>query len=195
MTVLKHIINNKTINQYKVSKDENVSHSYVNDIVRHLRDLNIVAKRGKFYYLDDPFKLLQLIEFERPFNKLNTMKLRLQTDSIIETERILRKTCDDYSIGYSLTMFSGLRRYFEYHITYPMVHSYVKDSEIMDKLPRGEGPIPLILLEPDYEFILRDSQKIEGYSVCDKAQIVMDLFSSGIGRDAAYNYLNVMKRD
>lgn len=195
MTVLKFIIKNKIINQYKISKIKNISHSYVNDIVMYLKDLNIVTKKNQFYYLNDPFKLLQLIDFERPFNRINNTQIRLQTNNIIESERILKQLCDDYNVKYSLTMFSGLKRYFEYYITYPMVHTYIDDFKILNKMPKGEGPIPVIFIEPDYKFILKDSKKINNYMICDEAQILIDLFSSGIGRDAAYNYLNVLKNE
>jgi hypothetical protein len=193
MIVIKYILNNKIINQKRMSEKVKVSTPYINDIMMHLKQLDIVIKKSQFYYLNDPFKLLQLISYERPFNGLKKMEIRLEIDNIIDSEKIIKKICNDNNIKYSFTMFNGLKRYFEYHINYPSIHLYIENMEIINKFPRGEGPIPIIFIEPDHKFILNDVEKINDFIICDKAQILIDLFSSGIGKDSAYKFMNVIK--
>ena len=53
----------------------------------------------------------------------------------------------------------------------------------------------MVLVKPDYNFILDNRIKIDNNYVCDNIQIIIDLFSSGIGRDAAYKYLNVINNE
>jgi hypothetical protein len=195
MLVIKNILRYKLINQANVSKKTGVSTSYIHDIVKYLKQVEIVTKRGQFYYLSDPFKLLQLISFERPFNSLQTHELRLETNNITDSESLLTRILSNYESKYAFTMFSGLRRYFEYHISYPMVHLYIDEESIINQITRGEGPIKIWLIDADYDFILRNRKKIGDYYVCDKEQIIIDLFSSGIGRDAAYKFLKVTEND
>lgn len=195
MRVVKHIMNNRIINQYEVSKKTNVSRSYVNFIIKNLRSLNIVTRKSQFYYLNDPFKLLQMISFERPFNQLKKYEFRLSADTIKSSEQIIKKYSDANKIKYALTMFSGLKRYYEYHISYPTIHAYVEDLDKYNTMQKGEGPIPVVLIQPDYFSILDNRKQIDDYYVCEDMQIIIDLFSSGIGRDAAYKYLNVMRNE
>lgn len=194
LIIVKYILKNKIINQKKMSVNTNVSPAYINKIMMYLKKLDIVTKKSQFHYLNDPFKLLQLISYERPFNGLKKMEIRLEIDNIIDSENVIKKICDNNNIKYSFTMFSGLRRYYEYHINYPSVHSYIENMEIINQFPRGEGPIPIIFIEPDHKFILNDVEKINNFTICDKEQILIDLFSSGIGRDSAYKFMNVIKK-
>lgn len=195
MRVVNHIMKNRIINQYEVSKKTKVSRSYVNYILMSLRALNIVTRKSQFYYLNDPFKLLQMIGFERPFNQLKKYEFRLPTDTIQSSEQIIKKYSEANKIKYAFTMFSGLKRYYEYHISYPIIHAYVDDINKYDTIQKGEGPIPVVLIQPDYYYILDNRKKIDNYYVCDDMQIIIDLFSSGIGRDAAYKYLNVINNE
>ena len=193
--VVKYILINKIINQKEISKKGNLSTAYINNIIRYLKNLDIVIKKSQFYYLNDPFKLLQLISYERPFNGIKKTEIRLETDNIIDSENVVKKICDNNKVKYSFTMFSGLKRYYEYHINYPIVHSYIEHMDIINKFPKGEGPIPIVFLEPDHKFILNDVESINNFIICDKAQILIDLFSSGIGKDSAYKFLNAMKNE
>jgi len=195
MRVVNHIMKNRIINQYEVSKKTKVSRSYVNYILMSLRALNIVTRKSQFYYLNDPFKLLQMIGFERPFNQLKKYEFRLPTDTIQSSEQIIKTYSEANKIKYAFTMFSGLKRYYEYHISYPIIHAYVDDIDKYDTIQKGEGPIPVVLIQPDYYYILDNRKKIDNYYVCDDMQIIIDLFSSGIGRDAAYKYLNVINNE
>jgi len=195
MLVVNHIMKNRIINQYEVSKNTNVSRSYVNYILGNLRMHNIVTRKSQFYYLNDPFKLLQMISFERPFNKLKKYEFRLSTDTIRSSEQLIIKYSVANKIKYALTMFSGLKRYYEYHISYPSIHAYVDNINKFENLEKGEGPIQITLVQPDYSFILKNRKKINNDYVCDEIQVIIDLFSSGVGRDAAYKYLKVINNE
>jgi len=192
MLVINHILKHRIINQYKVSKDTEVSRSYVNAIIKNLRIQNIVTKKSQFYYLNDPFKLLQMISFSRPFNALKTYEFRLPVETIKNSEQIIQQHSLTNNIKYAFTMFSGLKRYYEYHISYPTIHTYVDNIEEFEKIEKGEGPIPIVLIQPDFNYILQNRKKIDDEYVCDEIQVIIDLFSSGIGRDAAYKYLKVI---
>ena len=72
--------------------------------------------------------------------------------------------------------------------------AYVDDEEVVERIERGEGAVPIILLKPDRPDILARSSEIEGYGVCDRIQIIVDLFSGGLGRDAAMKFLEVIQR-
>lgn len=195
MLVVNHIMKNRVINQYEISKKTKISRSYVNHIIMNLNALNIVTKKSQFYYLNDPFKLLQMISFERPFIQLKKYEFRLPTDNIKNSEQIIKKYSEENKIKYAFTMYSGLKRYYEYHLSYPLIHAYVEDIDKYENLRKGEGPIQIVLVQPDYDFILDDRIKIGDDYVCDAIQIIIDLFSSGIGRDAAYKYLNVINNE
>lgn len=195
MRVVNHIMKNRVINQYEVSKRTKVSRSYVNYILMNLKALNIVTRKSQFYYLNDPFKLLQMISFERPFSQLKTYEFRLPTDDIKNSEQIINNFSEANKIKYAFTMYSGLKRYYEYHISYPIIHAYVGDINKYENLQKGEGPIQIVLVKPDYNFILQNRIKINNDYVCDNIQIIIDLFSSGLGRDAAYKYLNVINNE
>ncbi|MBN1683795.1 hypothetical protein JW865_09625, partial [Candidatus Bathyarchaeota archaeon] len=130
----------------------------------------------------------------RPFNSLTQKKIRVPYNEIEKIEKNLCNIFKINNIKYGLTGFSGLKRYYEYTISYPLIHVYVSNMNIIEKINKGEGPIPIIFLKPDQDSILKQTNKIDGYQVCDNIQVIIDLFSSGIGRDAAYNYIKEMKQ-
>ena len=191
--VIKHILEHPETSQLELSKETEVALGHVNKIINYLYDLNMVSKRPRSCILKDPVRLLEKIGFERPLKRLEAATFRLPTTSIAETEEIIDKTFDMNSIDYALTSFSGLRRYYEYHISYPSIHAYVSDPEIVRKIERGEGAIPVTLLEPDRPDILAEAREIDGLRACDRVQIVIDLFSNGYGRDAAMKFLEVIQ--
>ena len=191
--VVEHLLEHPETSQLELSKKTEVALGHVNKIINYLHDLNIVSKRPRGCVLIDPVRLLEKISFERPIKRLESTTLRLPTTSIDETEAVLNDTCQKYDMDYALTSFSGLRRYYEYHISYPHIHVYTSDPELETKMERGEGTIPVTLLNPDRPEILANSKEIDGLRACDRVQIVVDLFSSGYGRDAAVKFLEVIQ--
>jgi len=191
--VIGHLLEHPETSQLELSNETEVALGHVNKIINYLYDLNMVSKKSRSCILKDPVRLLEKISFERPLKRLEAATFRLPTTSIAETEEILDKTCERNNIDYALTSFSGLRRYYEYHISYPSIHAYVSDPEIESKMEHGEGVIPVTLLEPDRLEILAESREIDGLKACGRVQIVVDLFSSGYGRDAAMKFLEVIQ--
>jgi len=191
--VIGHLLEHPETSQLELSNETGVALGHVNKIINYLYDLNMVSKKSRGCILTDPLRFLEKISFERPLKRLEVATLRLPTTSIAETEEILDETCDENGVGYALTSFSGLRRYYEYHISYPSVHAYVSDPEIESKMGHGEGAVPVTLLKPDRPEILAESREIDGLRACDRVQIVVDLFSSGYGRDAAMKFLEVIQ--
>jgi hypothetical protein len=113
--------------------------------------------------------------------------------SVAEGEELVRREFERRGVGYGLTVFSGLKRFYEYYIAFPEIHLYVSDEEIENCLPHGRGPITISLLMPDQEGILEETRRIEGFSVCSPIQVVIDLFCSGVGRDAAVKFLEAVR--
>ena len=187
--VIQHLLQHPETNQLELSRKTGVALGHVNKIINYLNDLNIVSKKPRSLTLRDPARLLEKIGFERPLKRLETATFRLPTTTIPETEKTLADACDDNNVDYALTAFSGLRRHYEYHISYPQVHAYVSDPEIEKKIEHGEGAIPVTLLTPDRPEILADAREIDGLRACTRTQIAIDLFSSGHGRDAAMKLL------
>ena len=187
--VIQHLLQHTETSQLELSKKTGVSLGHVNKIINYLNDLNMISKKTRSLTLRDPARLLEKIGFERPLKRLETATFRLPTTTIPETEKIIANTCDNNNVDYALTAFSGLRRHYEYHISYPQVHAYVSDPEIEKKIEHGEGAIPVTLLTPDRPEILADAQEIHGLRACNRIQIAIDLFSSGYGRDAAMKLL------
>lgn len=192
--VIRFLLEHPVSSQLEISRKTEVALGYVNKIVNYLYDINIVAKKSRRCILREPIRLLELISFERPLKWLEVASFRLPTTSIIKSEELIGNICKKHQVGYAFTVFSGLRRYFEYHISYPSVHVYVDDEEVVERIERGEGAVPIILLKPDRPDILAGSSEIEGYGVCDRIQIIVDLFSGGLGRDAAMKFLEVIQR-
>lgn len=185
--VIRKILAEQSFTQRQVSRETDVSVGYVNEIINYLLDIGVVARTTKGFILWDTIKLLEKISFDRPFTSIETDRLRLPTRTIQDTENEISNKLQGKN--HAFTVFSGLRRYFEYHISYPMVHLYVEEKNSLDLLEKGEGPIQIVVLRPDLENIMKEKKKIDEAYVCDKEQVIIDLFSSGIGRDAAIKFL------
>ena len=174
--------------QTELSHETGVAIGYVNEVVHALFDLNIVNIEYGKCTLIDHVKLLEKISFDRTFKKLVFKEFRLPTSSIKDTESNLVNFCESRNVEYAFSVFSGLKHYYEYHITYPTVHIYMKNPLEITEIEKGEGVVPVIVLKPDRQDILKNSIKRDNQKVCDKIQLVIDLYSSGIGRDAAIKF-------
>jgi hypothetical protein len=165
-----------------------VAIGYVNEVIHELFDQNIVTIEYGKCSLVDYVRLLEKIGFDRPFNKLRITDFRLPTRTITETEERLATFCDNRGIRYAFSVFSGLKHYYEYHISYPTVHIYVDKPSELFEMEKGEGVIPVVVLYEDRPDIFNESSTMKNRHVCDEIQIIIDLFTSGIGRDAAIKY-------
>ena len=87
-----------------------------------------------------------------------------------------------------ISVFSGLRHFFEYHISYPAAHVYIKNIGQLDGLEKGEGTISVVVLEPDRPDIFSNLIVENNINICEKIQVIIDLYSSGLGRDAAIKF-------
>jgi hypothetical protein len=191
--VVKYLLRHKKTNQLEISRETRVAYGWTNDVVNFLYDRGIVSKGWRRCELENPLQLLEVIALERPLNMLVKSSFRLEALSVVEGEELLRRACEEHGVKYGLTVFSGLRRFYEYHITFPEIHAYVSDEKMDNYIPHGRGPITLSLLYPDQRGILEEVRKIEGFSVCSPVQVVIDLFCSGVGRDAAIKLLDVIR--
>ena len=189
--VVRFLLENPETNQFLISKGTGVAYGWVNEIVNFLYQLDIVSKGWRRCTLEDPVRLLEMIAFERPLNRLVRESFRLEVTSALEGERVLRDACEGSGVKYGLTVFSGLKRFYQYHIAYPSIHAYISAEEIEDRIPHGEGPITLILLSPDHPDILKHTRRVEEFSTCSPTQIAIDLFCSGVGRDAAVKFIEM----
>ena len=192
--VVKYLLENPETNQSSISKDAGVAYSWVNEVINFLYDVGIVSKGWRRCKLEDAVRLLEMIAFERPLNRLIRSAFRLETASIVEGERSLKEACEMRGIKYALTVFSGLRRFYEYYITYPSIHAYASSENVENSIPHGEGPITLFLLSPDHSDILEEAKMINGSFVCSPTQIAIDLFCSGVGRDAAVKLIEMITK-
>lgn len=190
--VVKYLLRRKKTNQLEISRETGVAYGWTNDIINFLYDRGIVSKGWRRCELKNPLQLLEVIALERPLNKLVKSSFRLEVLSVAEGEELLRRACEKHEVEYGLTVFSGLRRFYEYYITFPEIHAYVSDEKMENYIPHGRGPITLSLLYPDQRDILEETRKIEGFPVCSPVQVVFDLFCSGAGRDAAIKLLEVI---
>lgn len=186
--VAKFLLGNRISSQTEISHETGVAIGYVNEVVHELFDLNIVNIGYGKCTLIDHVKLLEKISFDRTFKKLIFKEFRLPTSSIKDTESNLVYFCESRNIEYAFSVFSALKHYYEYHINYPTVHIYMKNPLEITELEKGEGVIPVIVLKLDRQDILTNSIKRNNQKVCDKIQLVIDLYSSGIGRDAAIKF-------
>jgi len=189
--IVRFLLENPETNQSLISEGTGVAYGWVNEIVNFLYQLDIVSKGWRKCTLKDPVRLLEMIAFERPLSRLEIESFRLETTSALEGENLLRDVCEDNGVKYGLTMFSGLKRYYQYHIAYPSIHAYISTNEVEGKIPHGEGPITLILLSPDHLDILKHTRRVEGFSICSPTQTAIDLFCSGVGRDAAVKFIEM----
>ena len=186
--VAKYLLNHQLSSQTEISKGTDVAIGYVNQIVHELSNLNMIRVEYGKCVLQDYAKLLEKISFDRPFNSLKNDELRLPTSSIKVTEQALAQYCRINNTGYAFTSFSALKHYYEYHISYPTIHIYVENPRVIQGIEKGEGAIPVIILKSDRPDILTDSVTMGDYQVCEKIQVIIDLYSSGIGRDAAIRF-------
>ena len=189
-----YLLEHPRSNILTISKATGVSYGWSNEVVNFLKGAGIVSVGWRRCELVDAIRLLEILAFQRPFDKLIAHSFSLEVLSITEGEDLLRKSCRRENLGYELTVFSGLRRFMEYYITYPTIHAYVEDIRISEQIPKGNGPISINLLSADHPDILDNSVEVEGFSVCSRAQVIIDLFSSGLGRDAAVKLVEMVKR-
>lgn len=190
--VAKYLLSNRVSSQTEISKETRVAIGYVNEVLHYLEDLDIVRVKYGESTLLDYARLLDKISMDRSFKKIIKKNFRLPTSSIVETENALKRYCTNNKIGYAFTGFSGLRRFYEYHISYPMVHVYIGDLDALDELEKGEGVVPVLVLRPDRPDIFSDSFRVNDAVVCEEMQVLIDLYSSGLGRDAAIRYYRDM---
>ena len=183
------MLGNPEFTQREVARKTGVSLGYVNEVVNYAVDVGIVVRSRKAFLLWEPVRLLEKISFDRSFSKVEVERFRVSTTSVQDTEEEVSSTLTGRGVRYAFTVFSGLRRYFEYHISYPTVHFYVEDESALRYFERGEGPIQVVALRADLENIWNEMRIVDGFSVCDREQVVVDLFSSGVGRDAAIKFL------
>ena len=183
--VAKYLLLNRVTSQTKLSQDTGVAIGYVNEVLQYLADLDIVKINYGKTSLQDYAKLLDKISMDRSFKKIIIETIRLPTSTIRDTENMLNSFCYHTHMQYAFTGFSGLRHYYEYHISYPLVHLYVQTTKEKFSIERGEGVIPVVLLKTDRPDIISNSKLMNNVSVCEKIQVIIDLYSSGIGRDAA----------
>ncbi|HDQ06495.1 MAG TPA: hypothetical protein ENN36_07225 [Candidatus Bathyarchaeota archaeon] len=191
--VVKYLLEHKETSQWEISRETGVAYGWTNEVVNFLYDRGIVSKGWRRCELEETLQLLEVIALERPLNMLVRSSFNLEVLSVVEGEELLRRVCREQGVSYGLTVFSGLRRYYEYYITFPEVHAYVSDKEVASKIGQGRGPITLSLLSPDQASILEETEEHEGFSVCSPVQVVVDLFCSGAGRDAAIKLLEVIR--
>lgn len=186
--IAKYLLLNRVTSQTEISIKTNVAIGYVNEVLHYLSDMDIAKIDYGETKLLDYAKLLDKISFDRTFKKIIKEIIRLPTSTIKETENMLKAFCYNNKIKYAFTGFSGLRYYYEYHINYPMVHIYIQNPNDILNFEKGEGVIPVVLLKPDRSDIISESKKVNNVNICEKIQIIIDLYSSGIGRDAAIKY-------
>ncbi|MCW4012511.1 MAG: hypothetical protein NWF07_05900 [Candidatus Bathyarchaeota archaeon] len=186
--IAKYLLGKNETSQSEVSQQTGVAIGYVNEVIHQLADLDIVKVEYGNTRLLDYARLLDKISMDRPFKKLIAETIRLPTSTITDTENMINQYCFTKGIRYAFTGFSGLRNYYEYHISYPMVHVYIDDVDEIRSLEKGQGVIPVVILKPDRPDIFKESKEIQSVSVCEKIQIAIDLYSSGIGRDAAIQF-------
>jgi hypothetical protein len=191
--VVKHLLVQKETNQSAISRETGVAYGWTNEVVNFLYDRGIVSKGWRRCELEDPLQLLEVLALERPLNRLVKSSFRLEALSVTEGEELLKQVCEEQGLRFGLTVFSGLRRYYEYYITFPEIHAYVSDASVVSLISHGRGPITLSLLHPDQGSILQETRNVEGFSVCSPVQVVVDLFCSGAGRDAAIKFLEVIR--
>ncbi|MFQ6074884.1 MAG: hypothetical protein ACE5Z5_01945 [Candidatus Bathyarchaeia archaeon] len=180
-------------NILEISRATGVSYGWSNEVVNFLKSGGIVSMGWRRCELVDAIRLLEILAFQRPFDRLTASSFNLEVLSVTEGEALLMESCRRENLGYGLTVFSGLRRFMEYYITYPTIHAYVEDIRITEQIPKGNGPISVNLMLADHPDILDDSVEVEGFSVCSRAQVMIDLFSSGLGRDAAIKLVEMMR--
>lgn len=191
--VIKYLFGHKKTNILEISHETRVAYGWTNDVVNFLYDRGIVSKGWRQCELKDPLQLLEIIAHERPISKLVENSFQLEVSSIAEGEELLKRICKERKVKYGLTVFSGLKRFYEYYIAFPEIHAYVSNQQIRKYLPHGLGPITLSLLSPDQQDILNETKIIDEFSVCSPIQVVIDLFCSGVGRDGAMKFLEIIR--
>ncbi|MCW4051079.1 MAG: hypothetical protein NWE89_15250 [Candidatus Bathyarchaeota archaeon] len=191
--IAKYLLNNRISSQTKISNETEIAIGYVNEVLHDLADLDIVKIGYGKTTLIDYAKFLDKISMDRSFKKNIKKTFRLPTLSIVETENMLKRYCNINKIDYAFSGFSALRHFYVYHISYPLVHIYIQNTDDLIGLEQGEGAIPVVVLKPDRPDIFLNSFLINDVSICEKMQVIIDLYSSGLGRDAAIKYYRDMK--
>lgn len=191
-SAVQYLLQHQKTNQLEISQKTGIAYGWVNEVINFLHDRGVVSKGWRQCMLRDPAQLLEIIALERPLDLLVKESFRLEALSIGEGEEQVRRAFDENGVKYGLTVFSGLKRFYEYYITFPRIDVYVSDESAGRFIQHGQGPVTVNLIPPDHPSILRETKKIEGFSVCAPLQVVIDLFCSGVGRDAAMKLLEAI---
>lgn len=190
--VIKYLLGHGRTNQLAISSETGVAYGWTNEVINFLYDRGVVSKGWRRCELVDAAQLVEIIALERPLNSLVRASFRLEALSVEEGEKLLKHVCEEQGVKFALSVFSGLRRFYEYYITFPEIHAYVSNEDVETVIPHGRGPIMLNLLYPDHPSILKDVKEIGGFWICSPVQVVIDLFCSGSGRDAAIKFLELL---
>ncbi len=186
--VAKYLLLHQVASQTEVSQSTNVAIGYVNEVLHYLSDLDIVKIEYGETRLQNYARLLEKISMDRPMKNLIQKTIKLPTSTIKETENTLQQYCNRNQIQYAFTGYSALRHLYEYHINYPTVQIYTPQPNDLSNIEQGEGVVPVNILKPDRPDIMKNTTTINNVPICDKIQIIIDLYSSGVGRDAAIKY-------
>jgi hypothetical protein len=176
----------------EISQKTGIAYGWVNEVINFLHDRGVVSKGWRKCVLREPVQLLEIVALERPLDKLVKDSFRLESLSIAEGEEQVRRGFDENGVKYGVTVFSGLKRFYEYYITFPRIDVYVSDESAGRFIQQGRGPVTVNLISPDHPSILKETEKIKGFSVCAPLQVAIDLFCSGVGRDAAMKLLEAI---
>jgi len=189
---VKYLLQHRKTNQLEISQKTGIAYGWVNEVINFLHNRGVVSKGWRQCLLREPVQLLEIIALERPLDMLVKESFRLESLSITEGEEQVRRAFDENEVKYGLTVFSGLKRFYEYYITFPRIDVYVSDESAGRFIQQGRGPVTVNLISPDHPSILKETERIDGFSVCAPLQVVIDLFCSSVGRDAAMKLLEAM---
>lgn len=118
--------------------------------------------------------------------------MRTEESNPEKIERQIRNASVHFHFKYALTAFSALSKYTEYYLSHPTIHVYCDGpAALLGRLLSGRGDVAVVVLRPDFELILARTKLINGLSVADPIQAVIDIFGLGDGgRDGAIGLYN-----
>jgi len=192
LRLLRYLLLHGRTSQQEISEKTHVSLGMVNKVISRLAERDIVAYKKRTLTLLEPYKLLNEISWERPMSKLKIRDLYLPHIRDAQgAEEYLKNTCSQYEVEYALTLFSAANRYVAYSMRYDTVYSYVEPSDRVLQFETEadsstEKGMRIELFRVDSPDILDEAGTIDGLSICDPTQVLIDLSSYGnVGKDVA----------
>lgn len=164
----------------RLSKATGVSYGWAHATVGHLIELGVADRAGNRVRVKDPQKVLAAVVWERPFEELHTVDLKVSGDDALAVAREVGDALMAWEVQHAFTALTAASMYTHSTFRYDTLYLYVQEGlgERLHELADPDGRVVLSIYAPDRS-IFTNSRQIDGLTVADPTQVLLDLAGMG----------------